>query len=475
MLSSSRRLSLLVIALLLFIPIGFLQTQLIDPFYNKNYAPPKQKNGVNGLSQAGSNLPATFALGAFTGFREAIAGMLWVRCDEFFHNGDYDAIMPLIRIITWLDPHQIDVYMTGAWHMDYNFTDSQERSDRRYIPLSVALLKEGIDNNEDQPDLYSDMAFVHYFRKIQDFPQSRYWFEKGWNVVSAKAIVDEKNDQIGLKDQSNFDGADKGVMTVGHGYAHALEFNGQEPEAVKQWQACIDLHQKLIAVKGGKDISETQNLEIADKQLSELQGRLKYRPIDTKVPLDMGFRPQLVRVAPKVFVLQGSLNAIGARKFILETGAREFGPVDGCRVEIRLQDETYKLPEVGAYTLGTTVDPNVTIMQDAASVRGGKIGGDQGRKIDMSQDKEMYSFKAPRYTVTAWFTPNNPNDAPIQVQDRIGWLGEGLDPKQQNFVLTDGKSLLPGEVSPIPGLRMLVKTWTLTREDITGAGKKVFN
>ena len=31
----------------------------------------------------------------------------------------------MIRIITWLDPHFIDVYETGAWHMDYNFTDFQ--------------------------------------------------------------------------------------------------------------------------------------------------------------------------------------------------------------------------------------------------------------------------------------------------------------------------------------------------------------
>ncbi len=33
-----RRLPLLIAALLLFIPIGFLQTQFIDPFYKKNYA-----------------------------------------------------------------------------------------------------------------------------------------------------------------------------------------------------------------------------------------------------------------------------------------------------------------------------------------------------------------------------------------------------------------------------------------------------
>ena len=128
-----RRMGLLIVALLLFIPVALLQRG-IDPIYQKNYAPSQS------FKQGAKNLPVEMALGAFTGFREAVAGMLWVRCDEFFHNGDYEAIMPLIRVITWLDPHQIDVYETGAWHMDYNFTDSSERSDRRYIPFSLSLL-----------------------------------------------------------------------------------------------------------------------------------------------------------------------------------------------------------------------------------------------------------------------------------------------------------------------------------------------
>ena len=64
-----------------------------------------------------------FLLLPLLGFREAAAGLLWVRCDEFFHSGDYDAILPLVRLITWLDPHADNVYVTGAWHLDYNFTD----------------------------------------------------------------------------------------------------------------------------------------------------------------------------------------------------------------------------------------------------------------------------------------------------------------------------------------------------------------
>jgi len=457
--SQSRRIQILLAALLLFIPVAFLQSR-IDPIYQKNYAPAKT------VSEAGQNLPIEFALGAFTGFREAVAGMLWVRTDEFFHNGDYAAIMPLIRVITWLDPHQIDVYETGAWHMDYNFTDSQERSDRRYIPLSLALISEGIANNPDEPDLYSDKAFVHYFRKISDYTQSASTFADGWKVV--------KEASTDLNNQTDFDKTDKGVMTVGHGYAHALEAEGNIPAALDQWNQCLAVHNLLIQKKGPGDFAEAQDLQIAQKQVRELQGRMKYRPIDDKTPVNMDFQPQLIRVAPKVFVLKGKINVIGATKFVLETGERTFGPVDGARVEIILQDKGYVRPVIQNYTLSSAVDPGVTIMQDAVSVRGGKIGGDQGRKIDMSQDPDMYSFKAPAYTVTVWFMPNNPNDTPIQVQDRIGWKGEAVsDPHY--LVVSDGKTLLPGDVTPIPGLRYLAKTYTLTRDDITGKDEKDFN
>lgn len=458
--TNSRRVQLLIAALLLFIPVALLQAR-IDPLYQRNYAPPNQTN----LGKAGRNLPIEFALGAFTGFREAVAGMLWVRCDEFFHNGDYEAIMPLIRVITWLDPHQIDVYQTGAWHMDYNFTDSTERSDRRYIPLSLALLNEGIQNNPDEPDLYSDMAFVQYFRKIEDFPKSVEWFEKGWKVVQAKDISDPSS--------TDFLEADKGVMTIGHMLAHAYEYTGQTDKALAQWNQCIAFHKALIKEKPN-DLSEQNDLEVAQKKLYELQGRLKYRPIDTSKPLDMQFNPQLVRVAPKVFVLRGTMHAIGATSFVLETGKRTFGPVDGCRFEIRLEDANYHQPVISTYTLGSAVDSNVTIMQDSGSIRGGKINSGLGRTIDMSQDPDMYSFKAPRYRVSIWFTPNNPNNCPIQVQDRIGWLGEALGP-QRGLVISDGKAPLPAETTSVPGLHYLVKTYMLTREDIVGKGKKVFN
>ena len=111
-------------------------------------------------------------------------------------------------------------------------------------------------------------------------------------------------------------------------------------------------------------------------------------------------------------------------------------------------------------------------MQDAASVTKGQIGGERGRKIDMSQDPDMYSFTAPKYTVTVWFDPSNPNDCPINVQDRIGWLGQGMTDSDPSVI--DASGLVPGDTAgiPIQGLKVLKKTWTLTRADILGQGEK---
>ncbi len=465
MLSSSKKSMLVALALVLFIPVFFLQSK-IDP-QRAQY-----EVGVTQTGRAVKQLPIEFALGALTGFREAIAGLLWVRTDDFFDKGDYEAITPMIRIITWLDPHNIDVYETGAWHMDYNFTDTDQRSDRRYIPLSLALMNEGIVNNPDVPEMYSDLAFTHYYRKIADYPKAAETFAAGQQEITdmqQRGIAAPQDAEL----QDSAKSASETVTTIGHGLAHALEAEGKIPEAEAQWRYVIAQHQNNLNKYSKTDFAEQSGLSISTKQLYEMTQRAKWRPGITKNPIDMHFKVQFVRVAPKIFVVKGTLDALGApaQNNFLETGQANWQPIDGCRVEVRLQDATYAFKPIPSFSLSSlSLDPNTTIMQEAVSVRKGKVGGDQGRKIDMSQDPQMYSFTAPKYTVTFWFNPADPNDCPPNVQDRIGWLGEGLTGP---FLDTSG--IIPGDTSaPIPGLKMYKKTITLTREDILGQGEKVF-
>ena len=457
--SNSRNLLVIVIVILLF-PIAFLQKS-IDP-WRAQYETDLDANVSNKVM---GDLPIEFALPAVTGFKEAIAGLLWVRTDEFFDNGDYGAVIPMIRMITWLDPKDVDVYETGAWHMDYNFTDADQRSDRRYIPLALALMREGIENNKNVPDMAGDMAFTHYFRKLGDFVGAVQYFAMGQqSMEDLDKQSDAQPNNLELLDVRKT--GDNSITTTSHGLAHAYEALGEIPQAEAQWQYCIRRHELNIKTNVGNVYSDKSSLQVAQKQLYEMQQRAKWRPLDTKPPVDFGFSAELVRVAPKIFVVKGTLTATGAEKYNLETHQVTWGPVDGCRVEYRLSDAGYIMPQLATFGLiGNKLDDDVTIMQDSASAR----KGTWQRKVDMSQDPDMYSFTAPKYTLTFWFNPSNPADCPPNVQDRIGWLGEGL----AHTKYLDDSGIIPGnEVHPVQGLHLYKKTITLTRDDLLGLSKQ---
>lgn len=481
MLTSTAKSAAVIVIVVLFLGQALLQSswyfhpdsyahQIAD---NRWYSLDEQRHQYepadpNQTDDAVQQLPIEFALGAVVGFREAVAGLLWVRADEFFDAGDYEAITPLVRIITWLDPHQVDIYETGAWHMDYNFTDDGQRSDRRYIPLSIALLTEGIKNNPTVPGLDSDLAFTHYYRKVEDYQGAKQWFLDGQNKINSLFAAADKPDANPDAKQAAVDaGAD--ITTLSHGLAHAYEGIGDIPDAEKQWQYCIAMHQRNLSLSAAKDWGEQSSLDTAKKQLNEMEMRAKWRQqIKDLPPVDTNFEAQVTRVAPRVIVVSGTLNMIGSNDFKLETGAHTWQPIDGCRVEIRLEDAGYKMHLLPSFTLNNlSLDPNLTIMQETASVRGGKWQ----KKIDMSKDPGMYSFTAPKYTITFWYNPSNTNDTPPNVQDRIGWLGEGITDKK--YLDTSGN--LPGDIlNPVPGLRYIRKTITLTRDDLLGQGEKTF-
>lgn len=479
MLNSQAKMGMGIFIFILFLVQAFLQagwyfgsyhTQIADNRWSYSLDEQRHQYEPANMSNSGAamqQLPIEFALGAVVGFREAVAGLLWVRADEFFDDGDYEAITPIVRIITWLDPHQIDVYETGAWHMDYNFTDQDQRSDRRYIPLAVALLAEGVRNNPTVPVLDSDLGFTHYYRKIEDYQGAKQWFNNGQNEMNALFAAAAKPGALPATLQAAQDAAGD-VTTLSHGLAHAYEGIGDIPDAEKQWQYCIDMHEHNLTHGASKDWGEQSSLDISKKQLREMELRAKWRKqmVDGQPPVDVGFEAHLIRTGPKQFIAQGTLNVIGSNDFKLETGAHTWAPVDGARVEIRIEDAGYKMKNIPDFSLNSlNLDRDVTVLQDAASVRGGKWQ----KKLNMSEDPDMYSFKAAKYNVTFWFNPSNTNDCPPNVQDRLGWLGEGMTDKQ--YLDTSGQ--LPGDIlNPIPGLRYVRKTVTLTRDQLLGTGRQ---
>ncbi|MBC7808532.1 MAG: hypothetical protein H7145_20560 [Akkermansiaceae bacterium] len=356
--STGQKNQLLATAAALVLAVAVLQNR-IDPLRNQPALEPKSATNVALKGVGGTaRLPFEYTLGALTGFRQVIAGLLWVRTDTFFHSGNYDAVLPMIRMITWLDPNWMDVYATGAWHLMYNFTDTDQRSDRRYLGPGVALLNEGIANNPGVYDMYKEKGW-NAFDKLKDYEMSS-------EALAQGESADEKYD----------------VTQVGHLRAHALERAGRIDESIAQWASVIDEHKKRISAKGVSPEEKGRNesgLRSSQENWRHLQIRKQVRADDTQPPIDVQFTAKVTRLKSKVLKIEGTWRCWGTAGKSFDMGTLEnpgkgvllAGPTDGARVDVRLQDAGYKMQTSDTFSFD--IDQSITIMQDQISTRDGKL------------------------------------------------------------------------------------------------------
>jgi tetratricopeptide (TPR) repeat protein len=424
-LPTQKRFKMLLPAAAVLLGLAALTQQQLDPTLQDMH-----KNEQKGTSAFGG-LNNEFLLLPLLGFREAAAGLLWVRCDEFFHSGDYDAILPLVRVITFLDPKADNVYITGAWHMSYNFTDSSERSDRRYIAPSEALLWEGVKNNMEIPDIKFELGWQNY-DKIKDY-------------VAAEAAF-----KMALETKPNPKGDDwpyGAPLKTWHILAHTYEKEGRIPEALAAWQAALARSGVELA-KNPKDYSMMSMNHTEQHNFAETLQRFydRYTPFrhDPTVnptaypavwqpetghpvpgPWDVAFHPQIDVTRPKVLKISGEFNA-----------------ADGARVDVRITDWTYKERPINPAPTDTTiqtfdVEQSQTILMDSISVRKNHFE----REMDMSKDPKMYSFTGDYYKIVLGY---NPRVTSPHLEDRFGWSGEGMTDSNAQHIYIEHNPLLAG-------------------------------
>jgi hypothetical protein len=125
--------------------------------------------GVNDESDVPFSTAAVVVRSFVGEIRGLLADILWLRVDEYQHrrrivNGDLlreddEALMPLVRLITWLNPHFVDAYGLGGQWLAFHFARPHE---------AVVFYEEGIRNNPRSPDLLTGAAWV-YWRFLHDF------------------------------------------------------------------------------------------------------------------------------------------------------------------------------------------------------------------------------------------------------------------------------------------------------------------
>ncbi len=125
----------------------------------------------------------------FFGFRQLAANFIWLEVDRLWHEGTVHLMVPLMESCVLLDPHFIDAYLLGAWHVAYNVTakldDTPENlkvwSDEygtcvgekeSFYYWAAEFLQSGIEHNPRNYKLPFDLGFAIYKNKLNDYPNA---------------------------------------------------------------------------------------------------------------------------------------------------------------------------------------------------------------------------------------------------------------------------------------------------------------
>ncbi|MDH7568176.1 MAG: tetratricopeptide repeat protein [Armatimonadota bacterium] len=336
----------------------------------------------------------------FFGFKSALADILWVKADGAFHTGRYERIMPICQVITWLDPHFLDVYIIGAWHMAYNFMDW------RYIPVGIDFLEKGIHNNPDKEELY--------------FEQGNMLYDKAKDFNRAAKRLREANEM--------------GLQPAGkrHLLAHALENAGRIDEAIAAWESFI---------KEEEAAGNWQMAAVSRHNRDLTIWRKADRALRAKNPLKVTFDYTWKVQRPRVLRVEGTTNL-----------------PDLTKVNVMIRDKNYdQLLREHPQTYWQVT--NLTLWWDNFTVKQGKwaswyrTGNLEVDRLDLSSEPAKYPLRSQEYEVIITV---NPRVEPIPVQDITGWSGEGITGPH---------------VQVIDGVRMIRKSFTVTRDELLGKGK----
>jgi hypothetical protein len=416
--------NLIGIILVCFVAQFFLNSLYIYPKWQKDYSP--RTGGI-----AAAELSPDQILLQLFGFREFLAGILWVRADGFFDEGNYDAILPIIKLCVLLDPKQIDIYATGMWHIGYNFTDEGQRSDRRYIPAALALGKEGSKQNPNTYELFFETGWM-WFHKIQDDPwQPVKWFQEAQKRKDMDVIPARKN-LLAVAFQKDGKVMD-GLETYYKLYQEASE-HAKKDTSFGSTQVRDTLEQNIDTLI----VRMVQRGYFAEQRNDGSYATGEY---DTKPPFNTGFSCKVSVVAPRVLHFEGTWNVL---------------PV-GTRIRLILRDSDYpnaKVAELdwdGQSAVDLNPPTDLTFMQDELYVKNRRFNKD----IDMSKDPTMYPFVKKNYILEFYYNPRN---APPHIQDKFGWNGEGM--KDANFDNTTVR----------PGIHVMYTTLPLTQDQILRRG-----
>jgi len=184
-------------------------------------------------------MPGEFAIAfLISGFRGLAADLLWLKIDEFWHEGKWYNMPAVLRAVTWIQKDFISAWSLAAWHLAYNLSSYEEDEAKKqlYVNQGLGLLKEGMMKNPDRYELYFELGWL-YYDKVKNYDEAIKYFRRATRFTHPSYI-----DRL-----------------IAHAYAKKNDLEN----AKKEWERCLGVFQDDIYHIG----LAKKNLKKIDEQL----------------------------------------------------------------------------------------------------------------------------------------------------------------------------------------------------------------
>ncbi len=176
-----------------------------------------------------SVMSSLMVAGLASGFKSQVANLLWMKSDEYWHQGLFTRQVPLMEAVVTLDPQFTDAWSTAGWHWAYNiYADiPTNENNKKKSPNEIAALQEN-----------AVVTGLDYLKRGANMNPDTYrlWFEWGWTRAEKAGYYDQETidhyrEARSKTDAREIEMGDKKVQgldilgrTIGHLYERIPDF-----------------------------------------------------------------------------------------------------------------------------------------------------------------------------------------------------------------------------------------------------------
>lgn len=139
------------------------------------------RTGPNGARAVGEGVVA--ALG---GLRALAAEVVWFRAERLQEQGRHGELVQLAAMLTFLEPHEPEVWRYSAWNLAYNISVRMPREEDRWpwVYEGVKLLRDGgLSWNPRSADLYRELATFFELKIGADYDTASPYYRREWRKI----------------------------------------------------------------------------------------------------------------------------------------------------------------------------------------------------------------------------------------------------------------------------------------------------